>query len=122
MQKSKLPNSQIITQLLQRFTQQELANIYGVNKKTIYRKLKSSNKPKQKRGQRPRITGDNLDFLLSFSSYRSEHNTLTQKEIATLLHKERGILVSQQTISRTLTTSKRTYKKITPHYQELKIS
>jgi hypothetical protein len=35
-----------------------------------------------------------------------------------LLHKERGVLVSQQTISRTLIRRNRTRKKITPRYRE----
>ena|SRR5947207_2719319 len=122
MIKTKLPNLQILTKLLQRFTQQELADIYGVNEKTIRRHLKPLDKPKQKRGQKPKITGGTLTLLLSLTSYRSEYNTLTQTEMTTLLHKERGILVSQQTISRTLIRRKRTRKKITPRYREQRLS
>src|SRR5277367_7058613 len=98
MPKTKLPSPQILTKLLQRYTQQELADIYGVNEKTIRRHLKPLDKPKQKRGCKKKIIGGTLTFLLSLTSYRSEYNTLTQIEMATLLHKERGILVSQQTV------------------------
>jgi DDE superfamily endonuclease len=117
-QKSKLPNSQILTKLLQRYTQQELADIYGVNEKTVRRKLKPSNKTKQKRGQKLKITGGTLTLLLSLTSYCSKYNTLTQLEMAKLLYKKRGVLVSQQTISRTLIRKNRTRKKIHPRYQE----
>jgi transposase len=122
MAKNKLPNLQILTQLLQRFTQQELADIYGVNEKTIRRHLKPSNKPKQKRGKKRKITGGTLTLLLSFTSYRSKDNTLTQQEMAIRIYEERRILVSQQTISRILIRKKRTYKKIHPRYREQKIS
>lgn len=118
--KSKLPNPQILLKLLQRFTQQELANIYGCNEKTIRRHLRPSNKEKQKRGVKEKITGDNLAFLLSFTSYHSNYNTLTQQEMATRLCQERNILVSQQTISRILIKRNRTRKKITPRYREQK--
>jgi transposase len=121
MQKSKLPNPQILTQLLQRFTQQKLANIYGVNKKTIYRKLNPSNKPKQKRGRKRKIVGKVKDLLLSFTAYRSKDNTLTQQEMANRVKEEEKVIISQQTISRFLTRKKRTYKKIHPHYQEQRI-
>ncbi|CAH1768912.1 14407_t:CDS:2, partial [Entrophospora sp. SA101] len=90
MLKSKLPNSQILTQLLQRFTQQELADIYGVNERTIRRNIKPSNKPKQKRGIKEKIVGDNLNLLLSFTDYKSQHNTLTHQEMADML-KEKAI-------------------------------
>ncbi|CAG8734098.1 2860_t:CDS:1, partial [Racocetra persica] len=81
MTRNELPNSRILTQLLQRFTQQELADIYGVNKKTIYRKLKPSNKPKKKRGRKRKIVGRVRDLLLRLTAYRSEDNTLTQQEM-----------------------------------------
>jgi transposase len=115
---SKLPCSYILTKLLQRFTQQELADIYKVNEKTVRRKLKPSNKEKQKRGQKPKITGGTLTLLLSLTSYCSKYNTLTQQEMAKILYKRRGVLVSQQTVSRTLIRRNRTRKKITPRYQE----
>src|SRR5215213_3534248 len=102
MSKTKLPNPHILTKLLQRFTQQEIADIYKVNEKTVRRKLKPSDKPPQKRGCKKKITKGTLTFLLHLTSYCSEHNTLTQKEMATLIQQERGVLVSQQTISRTL--------------------
>src|SRR6266487_4656919 len=91
-----------LTKLLQRFTKKELADILEVNEKTIRRKLKPTNKPKQKRGCKKKISGYNLTFLLSFTSYLSEYNILTQKEMVIRLYQERRILVSQQTISRTL--------------------
>jgi len=40
--RSKLPCPHILTQLLQRFTQQELVDIYGVNERTVRRNLKNS--------------------------------------------------------------------------------
>jgi len=120
--RGKLPCPHILTKLLQRFTQQELADIYGYNEKTVRRKLKPSNKPKQKRGRKPKVTGSALNLLVSFASYRSKNNTLYQKEMLVHIYKKKGILVSQQTISRILIREKRTYKKITPRYQEQKIS
>ena|SRR5215216_462086 len=101
MSKIKLTPHQL-KKLLQRFTQKELADIFKVSERTIRRHLKPSNKPKQKRGCKKKIIGRTLTFLLSFTSYRSEHNTLTQQEMAALIQQERNILVSQQTISRTL--------------------
>jgi predicted PilT family ATPase len=120
MSKTKLPNPQILTQLLQRFTQQELADIYGYNEKTIRRHLKSSNKPRQKRGQKSKIVGKIRTLLLSFTAYKSKYNT--QKEMAVCIYDREKIRISQQTISRALIEEKQTRKKITPRYQEQQIS
>lgn len=60
--------------------------------------------------------------MLSFTSYRSENNTLTQQEMVNRIQKEEKVIISQQTISRFLISKKRTHKKIHPHYQEQKIS
>lgn len=121
MSKIKLTPTQI-TKFLQRFTQKELADILEVSQRTIRRKIKPSDKPKQKRGCKKKITGETLTLLLSFTSYHSEYNTLTQQEMVILLYNKKGILVSQQTISRTLIYWNRTRKKITSHYQEQRIS
>lgn len=99
--KIKLTPDQL-TKLLERFTIKELADILKVNEKTIRRHLRPSNKPKQKRGCKKKITGENLILLLSFTSYRSSDNTLTQQEMVVFIQQKRGILVSQQTISRIL--------------------
>lgn len=76
---------------------------------------------KNKKEER-KITGGTLTLLLSLTSYCSKYNTLTQKELATFLYKERKVLVSQQTISRTLISKNRTRKKIQPRYQEQDLS
>ena len=122
MPKIKLPSPQILNQLLQRFTQKELADIYGYNEKTIRRNLKPSDKPKQKRGCKRKIVGKIRGLLLSFTAYRSKNDTLTQQEMANRIQEEEKVIISQQTISRFLIRTKRTYKKVHPHYQELKIS
>ncbi|CAG8653368.1 5011_t:CDS:2 [Cetraspora pellucida] len=109
MTRNELPNSRILTQLLQRFTQQELADIYGVNKKTIYRKLKPSNKPKQKRGRKSKIVGRVRDLLLYLTAYRSKDNTLIQQEMADRVKKEEKVIISQQTVSRFLIKNKQNY-------------
>jgi len=102
--KSKLPNPQILTQLLQRFTQQELADIYGVNEKTIRRHLKLSNKPKQKRGRKKTFEGDKLDDL---RDYVISFQIITQKFLA------EKFSCSQSTICLSLRRAKVVYKKIT---------
>ncbi|KLL03347.1 MAG: transposase [Mycoplasmataceae bacterium RV_VA103A] len=122
MTRNELPNSRILTQLLQRFTQQELADIYEVNKKTIYRKLKPSNKPKQKRGRKSKIVGRVRDLLLYLTAYRSKDNTLIQQEMADRVKKEEKVIISQQTVSRFLIKKKRTHKKIHPRYKEQDIN
>lgn len=121
--KGKLPCSHILTKLLKRFTQQELADIYGYNEKTIRRKLKLSDKPKLKfkRGRKRKIVGEIKNLLLSFTAYRSKDNTLTQQEMADRIWEEEKIIISQQTVSRFLIKWKRTYKKIHPRYQEQNI-
>ncbi|MEG7978462.1 MAG: hypothetical protein NY202_00625 [Mollicutes bacterium UO1] len=58
--------------------------------------------------------------MLSFTSYRSPDNTLTQKEMATRICQKKGVLVSQQKVSRILIKGNRTRKKITPRYREQK--
>jgi len=78
------PHPQQITKLLTRFTQKELADIFQVSTRTIRRRTKPP-KPPQKRGQKSKITGEALDLLLSYTSYSSRHNILTQKEMANSL-------------------------------------
>ena len=120
----KLPCSHILTKLLERFTQQELADIYGYNEKTIRRKLKASDKPKLKRrrGCKRKIVGEVRSLLLSFTAYRSKDNTLTQQEMADRVQEEEKIIISQQTVSRFLIKWKRTHKKIHPRYKEQDIN
>jgi len=120
--KNKLPCPHILTKLLQRFTQQELADIYGVNEKTIRRKLKPSDKLKQKRGRKRKIRGKVRELLLAFTAYRSKDNILTQQEMVDRIQEEEKVIISQQTVSRFLIKWKRTYKKIHPRYKEQRIS
>jgi hypothetical protein len=122
--KGKLPCSHILTKLLKRFTQQELADIYGYNEKTVRRKLKLSYKPKlkRKRGCKRIIVGKVRNLLLSFTAYRSKDNTFTQQEMADRVQEEEKIIISQQTVSRFLIKWKRTHKKIHPRYKEQDIN
>jgi transposase len=122
--RSKLPCFHILKKLLQRFTQQELANIYGYNEKTIRRKLKSSDKLKlkYKRGRKGKIVGRIRELLLDFTAYRSKDNTLTQQEMANCVYDKEKIMVSQQTVSRFLAKRKRNHKKIHPRYKEQDIN
>jgi len=102
--RSKLPCSHVLKKLLQRFTQQEIADIYGYNEKTVRRKLKLSDKPKlkRKRGCKRKIVGEVRRLLISFTAYRSKDNTLTQQEMADRIQEEKKIIISQQTVSRFL--------------------
>ncbi|MEG7978433.1 MAG: IS630 transposase-related protein [Mollicutes bacterium UO1] len=105
-QKSKLPNSQILTKLLQKFTQQGLASIYGVNERTIRRKLNPSNKPKQKRGRKRKFEGSSLDTLRDYTiSFPVQ--VITQKFLA------KKFSCSQSTICLSLKRARVVYKKIT---------
>jgi transposase len=108
MKKSKLPNTQILTKLLQKFTQQELASIYGVNERTIRRHLKLSNKPKQKRGRKRKFEDDSLDTLRDYAiSYLVPFQIITQKFLA------KKFSCSQSTICLSLRRARVVYKKIT---------
>jgi len=101
--RNKLPCSHILTKLLEKFTQQELADIYGYNEKTIRRKLKPSDKLlKRKRGRKRKIVGRIRELLLDFTAYRSKDNTLVQQEMADCIREEEKIIISQQTVSRFL--------------------
>jgi Winged helix-turn helix len=51
--------------------------------------------------------------LLSFTAYESKDNDLTQKEMATRIYQEKGILVSRQTVGRILKKHKQTRNKVT---------
>ncbi|CAG8611038.1 33185_t:CDS:1, partial [Racocetra persica] len=77
----EIPNAQILRELLEKYTQKELANKFRVNEKTIRRHLKPSNQERQKRGVKEKIFGMVETKLLSFTAYRSEDNTLTQQEM-----------------------------------------
>jgi transposase len=121
--RGKLPCSHILTKLLERFTQQELADIYGYNEKSVRRKLKPSDKLlKWKRGRKRKIVGKVRELLLDFTAYRSKDNTLTQQEMADHVQEKEKVIISQQTVSRFLTKYKQTHKKIHPRYQEQDIN
>src|SRR5688572_19458863 len=77
--KSKLPCPHILTQLLQKFTLRELADIYGVNEKTIRRNLRPSDKPKLKRGRKRKVKGNKLNLL---RDYAIAKQIITQKTLA----------------------------------------
>ncbi|CAG8650383.1 5688_t:CDS:1, partial [Paraglomus brasilianum] len=116
-----LPTPQVLKELNKEVKWEKIAQAYGVSERTIYRHVKVSKK-KLKRGRKRKIGGKVRDLLLDFTAYRSEDNTLTQQEMADLIQKKEKVIISQQTISRFLKKRKRTNKKITPRYQELKIS
>lgn len=93
-----------LKKLLQRFTQKELAEILEVNERTIRRKLKPSNKPKQKRGRKRKFNQVYLDYLCSLTV---SLQTITQKLLAQTFY------CSQSTICLSLKRAGISYKKIT---------
>lgn len=109
---SKLPETRILLKLLETTTRKKLANAYGVSERTIRRKIKPTNRVKQKAGRKPKITSEARELLLSFTDYGSEDNDLTQEEMAKRL-KEKGVFVSRQTVARFLKKNKQTWKRIT---------
>ena len=125
----RLPNPQILNHLHKesKLTWKQLADIFKISERTLRRHARQSEKErqkvKQKRGNKDKITGGNLEFLLSLSDEGSGDNSLTQEEMAKEL-KEKDLLVSQQTISRVLKkkghTSKRiTYKPLEQRWSEI---
>ncbi|CAG8690768.1 8791_t:CDS:1, partial [Ambispora gerdemannii] len=86
-----------IIKLEERFTQQEIANIFGINVKT------PTNLPKQKRGRKEIFNPEKLDILCS---YTITVKIITQKSLA------QKFSCSQPTICRVLQKLEITYKKI----------
>ncbi|MEG7979344.1 MAG: HTH domain-containing protein [Mollicutes bacterium UO1] len=110
----KLPNTQILRELLERFTQQELADRFGVNEKTIRRHLNPSDKPKQKRGRKEIFIPEVLYALAHYTAYLE---TTTQKSLARDFSRWMKRPISQPTICRALKRAGIAYKKIS--YQSL---
>lgn len=104
-----------ITQLRQKFTQKELADIFGKSEMTLWRWENPANKSFQKRGPKPKIDEDNLKLL---KSYLTKNNDKTQQEIADYLSQQINQPINQQDISRALQKSGITYKKLTYQYSE----
>lgn len=123
-----LPTPEILNELHKKLklTWKQLADVYKVSERTIYRHAKPSEKErqkvKQKRGRKRKIFGEIRRLLLSFTAYKSEYNAKTQKEMASYICQEKGISVSQQTISRELIRENQTRKKIATQYCEQKLT
>ena len=103
-----------IRKLEERFTQQEIADIFKVNVKTIQRWKYPTNLPKQKRG-RKEIYGQKELHALSY--YTTTSKITTQKLLAYNFSQWMKRLISQPTICRALKKVGVVYKKIT--YQAL---
>jgi transposase len=101
--KSELPCPHILKKFLQRYTQQELADTYEVNEKTLRRHLKPSDKPKQRRGRKRKFNQDDLKSLCSLAITLE---AITQEILA------QEFSCSQSTISLTLKRAGISYKKI----------
>jgi len=97
-----------LKKLLQRFTKKELADILEVSERTIRRKLKPNNLPKQKQGRKRKFNQDSLKYLCSLTI---TIETITQKILA------QTFFCSQSTISLSLKRAGISYKKIT--YQSI---
>jgi hypothetical protein len=94
MNKVKLTPQQI-SKLLERFTQQELADILEVSARTIRNRKKENTKPKKKRGRRSKIGGQLLFDLFYFLIGQGGRKSYTQQKMADYLSKKTGKKISK---------------------------
>ncbi|CAG8442362.1 3953_t:CDS:2 [Ambispora leptoticha] len=99
MNKLKLTPQQI-NKLLERFTQQELAEIFEVSARTIRNQKKENNKPKKKRGREAEISGKLLFNLFYFLIGQGGRKSYTQQKMADYLSKKAEQLNHLQKVSR----------------------
>jgi transposase len=102
----------------QGYTWKEMALIYGKNERTIYRWLKPSIEPLQKRGVKP-IINDEVASLVRSYALEKKNTTKTQQEITDYVCKELGIKISRPSITILLKKLGITRKKLTWHYNQL---
>jgi transposase len=98
------------------FSHWEIGIAYKRCERTIYRWLKPSTEPLQKRGVKPIIT----DEVASLArSYALENTTKTQQEITDYICKKLDIKISRPSIAILLKKLGITDKKLTYHYHQL---
>ena len=100
----------------QGLTWKKVGLIYGKSEATIYRWIRPTPKPLQKRGRKPKFSQEVLKLL---TNYNQINNTATQQERANYISQKLGISISQQTISLLLKKLGITRKKLTCHYIQL---
>lgn len=89
MNKSNL-TSQQINKLLEKFTQQELAEILGVSARTIRNQKKENNQPKQKRGRKSEVRGKLLFDLFFFLVGQGGRKSYAQQKWQTIFLKKQA--------------------------------
>ncbi len=98
------------------FSHKEIGTVYERCERTIYRWLKPSTEPLQKRGIKPIITDEVASLV---RSYALENTTKTQQEITDYICKKLNISISRPSITVLLKKLGITRKKITYHYNQL---
>ncbi|CAG8605341.1 9132_t:CDS:2, partial [Ambispora gerdemannii] len=86
------------------------------NERTLYRKVKLSDQPKQATGRKGKITQNILPLL---RTYIEQNNTATQQDMINFLTQTAALTLHQSNMSRLLKREGITRKKLTYHYTQL---